>query len=165
MTLREIHSLKLTAARRYSGASKFGLVMVSALLTAIGFVGVGDIAHDLGIDEGPVEFAFNVLLLILLALVIQDLAWRHADHAVEHQRAIVVLTGFIRGIEDKLALEDEAALRAAVPEVHARHGLIIEILPAHTDRDYLKAKRATSKKDVKKAAIEAKRKKELAKAS
>jgi hypothetical protein len=155
LTLREIHSLKLTHAEKWSERLKFALIGISTAATCIGFVGVHDLATDLGVGDGVVNSVMNLFLLLLLIAVIAELAWRFGDRASEHQRAIVVLTGFIRDLENRLRqpiANDDTAL---VHEFGERHALIIEILPAHTDQDYLRAKEAAAKKDATKRKIRA----------
>jgi hypothetical protein len=154
-TLRDIHSLKLSRTRRAADWLKFGLIALSTIATCVGFIGISDIASDISVSEGVVNFIFNILLLLLLLVVIWDLAWRHGDQSHEHQRAIVVLTGFIRDVENRLRqsiAEDDVQL---VERFGERHELIIEVLPPHTDADYLASKKAASEKEVRKAAIRA----------
>lgn len=79
--------------------------------------------------------------------MIAELAWRFGDRASEHQRAIVVLTGFIRDLENQLRQPIASTDTALVHEFGERHALIIEILPAHTDEDYIRAKKAAAKKE------------------
>lgn len=93
------------------------------------------------------KFALIVFLLLLLIAVIAELAWRFGDRASEHQRAIVVLTGFIRDLENQLRQPIASSDIALVHEFGERHALIIEILPAHTDEDYIRAKKAAAKKE------------------
>lgn len=88
-----------------------------------------------------------MFLLLLLIAVIAELAWRFGDRASEHQRAIVVLTGFIRDLENQLRQPIASSDIALVHEFGERHALIIEILPAHTDEDYIRAKKAAAKKE------------------
>ena len=152
LTLRDIHSLKLTRTRRWADRLRFWLIALSTSATCLGFIGVADLADDIGVAEGPVNFMVNVVLLLLLLAVIGELAWRHGDRSNEHQRAIVVLTSFIRDLENRLRqpVDPDDVELAAVQRFGERHELIIEILPAHTDADYLAAKRAKEYKTVEK---------------
>lgn len=152
-TLRDIHSLKLTRTRRFGEVLKFALVVATAITTTIGYIGTADLARDLDLSEGLVSVVFNGLLMALLILVIAELSWRPAGRAQEHQRAIVVLTTFIRRIEDHLRFGMTDSSETLVDHVRELHRLIIEILPAHTDADYLAAKHANAKKRQKKRKI------------
>jgi hypothetical protein len=95
----------------------------------------------------------GLILLLLLLVIVAELAWRRGDRAHEHQRAIVVLTGFIRDLEDRLHQPVEPTDIGLARRFAERYALIIEILPAHTDADYLDAKRATAKKEISKIQI------------
>ncbi len=152
-TLRDIHSLKLSRTRRYAEWLKFGLIALSTVATCVGFIGIADIADDTGISESTVNLVFNVVLLLLLLVVIWELAWRQGDRAHEHQRALVVLTGFIHDLENQLRQPTNHGDIELVERFGERHELIIEILPPHTDADYLASKKAAARKELKKAAI------------
>jgi hypothetical protein len=141
-----VHSVKLSRADRAGQRLKFALIGLSTAATCIGFIGVGDLADDLNVSTELVTVVMNTFLLGLLIAVIAELSWRFGDRAGEHQRAIVVLTVFIRDLENRLrqpVVEGDSGLVAQFGE---RHKLIIEILPPHTDRDYLRAKKATARK-------------------
>jgi hypothetical protein len=155
LTLRQIHSLKLTRAERWSQWLKFMLIGTSTVATCIGFIGISDLAADLNLSEGLVNLMMNLILLLLLIAVISELAWKFSDRASQHQRALVVLTGFIRDLENRLRQPIERDDPGLIREFGGRHALIIEILPAHTDRDYLQAKKAAAKKDAAKRKIKA----------
>jgi hypothetical protein len=146
LTLRDIHSLKLTRTRRWAENLRFGLIALSVSATCLSFIGPTTIASDLGVDVGPVEFVIDVILLLLLLVIVAELAWRRGDRANEHQRAIVVLTSFIRDLEDRLRQPVDPTDTELTQRFAERYALIIEILPAHTDADYLDAKRAAAKK-------------------
>lgn len=153
LMLRDIHSLKLTQTRRWAENLRFILIALSVSATCLSFIGASTIAKDLGVGTGPVEFTIDIILLLLLLVIVAELAWRRGDRANEHQRAIVVLTGFIRSLEDRLRQPVDPADTDLVHLFAERYALIIEILPAHTDADYLNAKRATAKKQASKLQI------------
>jgi hypothetical protein len=155
LTLRQIHSLKLTRAEKWSQWLKFMLIGTSTVATCIGFVGVDDMAADLNVSVALVNFMMNLFLLLLLIAVISELAWKFSDRASQHQRAIVVLTGFIRDLENRLRQPVESDDLGLIREYGERHALIIEILPAHTDNDYIEAKEAAAKKEAAKRKIKA----------
>jgi hypothetical protein len=155
-TLREIHSVKLSRADRAGHWLKFMLIGLSTTATCIGFIGISDLADDLGLSSELVTVAMNAFLLALLIAVIAELSWRFGDRAGEHQRAIVVLTVFIRDLENRLREPVQEKDSELVGQFGERHKLIIEILPPHTDRDYLRAKKATAKKQRDKRKIEPK---------
>jgi len=118
-------------------------------------MGIDDLASDLNLSRGLVNFMMNLFLLLLLIAVISELAWKFSDRASQHQRAIVVLTGFIRDLENRLRQPVEDDDPPLIREFGERHALIIEILPAHTDSDYLDAKKAAAKKESTKRKIKA----------
>jgi hypothetical protein len=155
LTLRQIHSLKLTRAEKWSQWLKFLLIGTSTIATCIGFIGIGDLAADLSVSDKLVNFMMNLFLLLLLIAVISELAWKFSDRASQHQRAIVVLTGFIRDLENRLRQPVKNDDLGLIREFGERHALIIEILPAHTDGDYIKAKEAAAEKETAKRKIKA----------
>jgi hypothetical protein len=153
LMLRDIHSLKLTQTRRWAENLRFGLIALSVSATCLSFIGASTIANDLDVGTGPVEFVIDLILLLLLLVIVAELAWRRGDRAHEHQRAIVVLTSFIRDLEDRLRQPVDPTDTELAQRCAERYALIIEILPAHTDADYLNAKRATAKKETSKIQI------------
>jgi hypothetical protein len=147
-TLREIHSLKLTRTARRARITTFTLIVLTTIATCLAFFGVDRLADDLNVGKELVDSVLDLFLLGVLVAVIVELAWRFAEQAAEHQRAIVVLTSFIRDLENRLRQPVDPRDVDLVDKFAERHALIIEILPAHTDRDYLKAKEAGEKKRV-----------------
>jgi hypothetical protein len=154
LTLREIHSVKLTRAEKRGHWLKFALIGLSTTATCIGFIGVGDLADDLGVGSKLVTVVMNAFLLLLLIAIIAELSWRFGERAAEHQRAIVVLTAFIRDLENRLRQPLGRGDTDLVEKFGERHKLLVEILPPHTDADYIRAKEATAKKDFAKRKIE-----------
>lgn len=154
ITLREIHSVKLTRAEKRGQWLKFALIGLSTTATCIGFIGIGDLANDLNIGSKLVTVVMNAFLLLLLIAVIAELSWRFGERAAEHQRALVVLTAFIRDLENRLRQPIERGDADLVERFGERHKLLVEILPPHTDADYIRAKQATAKKDLAKRKIE-----------
>ena len=151
--LRDIHSLKLTQTRRWAENLRFSLIALSVSATCLSFIGASTVAKDLGVGTGPVEFVIDVILLLLLLAIVAELAWRRGDRAHEHQRAIVVLTSFIRDLEDRLRQPVDPTDTELTQRFAERYALIIEILPAHTDADYLDAKGAAASKATSKSEI------------
>ncbi len=158
--LRRIHSHKLSLMTRRSNGSKIVLIVASAMLTFAGFTGIDRIHDELSklvsISTGTVEFGFNLLLLAVLVLVIVDLVYRFGDHAAAHHRSIVVLAGFIRGLDDILdqPMPSGRAGEDLLLSIHERYRLVTEVLPPSTDEEYLAAKEAFQKKEARKAEIE-----------
>lgn len=158
--LRRIHSHKLSLMTQRSNQSKIVLIVASALLTFAGFTGIDRIHAELSklisISTGTVEFAFNLLLLAVLILVIVDLVYRFGDRAAAHHRSIVVLAGFIRGLDDILDQPVPSGLagRELLVSIHERYRLVTEVLPPSTDEEYLAAKDAFQKKEARKAEID-----------
>jgi hypothetical protein len=163
-TLREIHSLKLTEAARRARVTTFTLIALTTVATCLAFFGIDRLAQDLNLSTELVNAALDLFLLGLLIAVIVELSWRFTDRASEHQRAIVVLTSFIRDLENRLRQPVELDDDELVDRFSERHGLIIEILPAHTDRDYLRAKNASESKMAARAAAKKRHSAGLAKA-
>jgi uncharacterized protein len=157
--LRKIHSYKLSLTTRRANRSKVRLVVASSALTFVGFVGIDTIdsqvskAHD--VSRGTVEFGFNLMLLAVLVLVIVDLVYRFGERASEHQRSVVVLAAFIRGLDDILEqpVASGQAGRDLLANIHEQYRLVTEILPPSTDEEYLAAKEVYRKKEERNAEI------------
>lgn len=154
--LRAIHSLKLSRAQRFGFWSTTTLILLSAGATFIGFVGTDELSDAVDLNEDVFVFIFNGFLLGLLVAVIVDLSYRSKERAYEHQRALVVLTTFVREIEDVLEMPSLPSEGSGLLErFRSRYALIIEILPPHTDADFLASKEAEVDKWTKEAELAA----------
>jgi len=106
--LRQIHSNKAFAYKRWDDRQNIVTVVLAAFLTFVGFTGTTRL-HDLVGLVRPIpmiliESVFNTLVFCVLAVVILNLIFRFAEKAVSHNRAIVILTGFIRDVDDLLKM-------------------------------------------------------------
>lgn len=66
LTLRDIHSLKLTRARAWAEGLRFGLITLSVTATCLSFTSAAKVAGEIGVSKGTVDFVINVLLLIVI---------------------------------------------------------------------------------------------------
>lgn len=147
--LRQIHSNKAFKYSRYHGVLDICTVIVSTLLTFLGFTGTDRmmaLVQDLGWTDVPSEvftFSFNTSVFLILVLIILNLVFRFQDKALSHNRAIVILTGFRRDVDDLLQMQSfkNEEIDTILREVRERYKMITEILPPSTDKEFLQSKR------------------------
>jgi hypothetical protein len=154
--LRQIHGRKGTVARRWEVAYLVVTVFVATVVTAFAFASPERIASLLPTWLVPaqsatafVELAFNIAVLIILILTLVGLIYRYGERASQHFRSVEILTEFIRDVEDAVILHDAGARLLAAADLdttRVRYKGILGALPANTDREYLRAKRAAKKK-------------------
>ena len=151
--LRHIHSLKLTWYTRLGNFTTASLVVLSASVTFLGFAGIDRLLIyakwiDADISREGAEFAFNVLLLLVVILVILDLVYRFRERANSHNHAVVMLANFVNRLDDELAeASSESAEQHLLEVTAARYEVMTEFLPPNTDRQYLRSKRLDPKPD------------------
>ena len=160
--LRQIHSNKAFTNKRRDDAQNMVTVVVAAFLTFVGFMGTARL-HDLfalvvNIPAILIESVFNTLVFCVLAVVILNLIFRFNEKAAAHNRAIVILTGFIRDLDDLLKMKTfkDDDIEHLLHEIRERYKSITEILPPSTDDDFLKSKQDYIAKKQKSADIETK---------
>jgi len=160
--LRQIHSNKAFIYKRWDDGQNIVTVVVAAFLTFVGFMGTSRL-HDLlalrvEVPVIVIEAIFNTLVFCVLAVVILNLIFRFSEKAAAHNRAIVILTGFVRDVDDliKMQLFDDEDIPHLLHEVRERYKSITEILPPSTDKEFLKSKRDYVRKKEKSAEIETK---------
>lgn len=161
--LRQIHSNKAFTNKRRDDIQNVVTVVVAAFLTFVGFMGTVRLrdlfAFVVNVPLIVLESVYNTLVFSVLAVVILNLIFRFNEKAAAHNRAIVILTGFIRDIDDLLKMEAfrEDDVEHLLHEIRERYKSITEILPASSDKEFLKSKEDYIAKKKKSAEIELKK--------
>ena len=85
-----------------------------------------------------------------------NLVYRFGAKSMEHNRAIVVLTGYIRDLEDMIKLQnfDDAQGVELVDAMRERYKMITETLPPSTDKEFYRSKMDLMFKNTKSKNIE-----------
>jgi hypothetical protein len=160
--LRLLRQIMSNKARRYStinATADIGTVIVSSFLTFIGFAGIskihGYINAFAAVSESTIELLFNFLVFSLFVLVILHLVFRFAARQSEAERAIVLLTHLINQVEDILAKAEHGYSVSAsdVDLVREKYDSLLQIIPANSDREYLRAKKDYHEKEERKKAL------------
>lgn len=146
-TLRQIHSDKTQTLQSRSRVYTITVIVLSAAITFLAFTGTGELQRRLAgvsisISQGAIQFLINVVIFLLLVAVILDLVFRFRERSTDHWRSIVLLTAFIRDVDDLIALEafEDHEAEAIVREVRERYKLIGELLPPSSDKEYRSSK-------------------------
>ena len=158
--LRQIDSNKSFKFKRLDERLSVLFIVITALLTFLGFTGIEKI-HGLIPAIAPVSlvhlaFAFNSLIFLILLLVILNLVYRFGAKSMGHNRAIVVLTGYIRDLEDMIKLQNfyDAQGVELVDAMRERYKMITETLPPSTDKEFYRSKMDLMFKNTKSKNIE-----------
>lgn len=159
--LRQIHSNK---ANRVSGKSRIltiVTVLVATVVTLLGFMGTTRLSEAvsllLKLPPETAEMIYSLIVLLILVLTILGLIFRFDERSTRHYNSVEVLTEFIRDYEDLVALS-RSKLRTLTQHdlslARTRYKGIIARLPPNTDKEYLKAKKSSRKKEAAKTAAQ-----------
>lgn len=159
--LRQIQSNKAKRYRRINTAQNVATVTVSSFLTFIGLSGIQKI-HTyanwlVAIKEPQVEFAFNLLVFILFVLVILHLVFQIGRKQSESERAIVLLTNLTNQIDDMIARAESSPGQIPAEDeelVRQRYQMLIGVIPANSDNEFLKARKDYHEKEAKQSPLQ-----------
>lgn len=158
--LRQIMSNKAGLNRAINTGANIATVVVSSSLTFMGFSGLPNIRRYLGLfvvaTPDAVEFAFNLLILLLFILVMLHLVFRFGAKQSEAERAVVSLTHLINQIDDQLEAVGQGYVLdpTNVNFIREKYDTLVGTLPANSDREFLRAKRDFQQKRLKKASLD-----------
>lgn len=159
--LRQIQSNKAKRFRQINVTQNIATVVVSSFLTFMGFSGMDKIATYLNwmviIDKPQVEFAFNLLVFLLFLLVILHLVFRFNSRQVDAERAIVQLTSMVNEIDDLIARSEKSGFELRVEDedsIRQRYTMLIQTIPANSDREYLVAREDYQEKQAEKTPLQ-----------
>jgi hypothetical protein len=156
--LRQIQSNKARRFRRINAAQNIATVVVSSFLAFIGFSGIDKITTYLNwvgvVDRVKVEFAFNTLVFVLFVLAILHLVFQFGKKQSDAERAIVSLTNLINEVEDLVSRSETGFGQISDNEhnvIREKYDMLIQVIPANSDREFLRAKNDYQKKEAKQA--------------
>jgi hypothetical protein len=161
--IKQINSNK---SRKYEGYHNFLNVVTiisSVLLTSLAFVDkklINQLFFQNTTDTTIIDFAFNITVLVVLLLSIINLIYRFQEKSFEHYRAVIILSGLTRDIDDLINYESYNKEQAdlLLTEIRNKYKSILDLLPQNTDKEFLEAKKdiVTKEKEVKKIETETK---------
>jgi len=152
--LRQIHSNKSKKYGVINGVQNVITVVVSSFITFIGFYGVNDlhllINKWITIDVSVFEFLFNLFVFILFINVILHLVFHFNNKQSESDKAIVLLTSLINEANDiieKWRTNPSVISENIIDLVRHKYLTITSVIPANTDKEFLKAKKSINEKE------------------
>jgi uncharacterized protein len=158
--LRQIQSNKARSYGRINTVHSVATVVVSALVTFLGFAGMAKLQTYLGgsgaITISAIEVIFNLTVFALFVLVILHLVFHFNKRQADAEAAVVTLTAFINETEDILSTGRRA--RAVGPQdldlVRHKYETVIRVIPPNTDREYEEARKDFREKERRKSALQ-----------
>ncbi len=145
--LRQIMSNRAQNFRRINSAQSVLTVVLTSFLGFVAFSGSDKIKTYinwfLSADATQVEFCMNLLVFVLFVLATLHMVFHLGKEQNDAERAIVDLTAFINRAEDLLSREETGQTiltQDDMSRVRLDYESITRILPANSDRDYVKAK-------------------------
>lgn len=160
--LRVIRQIMSNKARRYASintAANLATVVISSLLTFIGFSGLSKIQAYVSlitpIEQDTVELVFNLLVFLLFVLLVLHLVFRFGSKQADAERAIVTLTHLVNEVDDLFAQVEHgiSVSQGDLNTVRNRYDTLLQVLPPNSDREYLRAKKDYQDKEQKKASL------------
>jgi len=150
-------SNKAQKYRRINAAQNVATVVVSSFLLFIGFSGTGKVQAYLNwfvaVDSLKVEFAFNFMVFVLFVVAILHLVFQFGRKQADAEQAIVTITNLSNQIDDLISKEKnsfETTKSYEVDVVRQKYEAIIQVIPANSDSEFLKAKKDYQEKELKK---------------
>jgi uncharacterized protein len=150
--LRQIQSAKLASSTFWDNVLNYSTVIASTAVTVLTFFGVKNLHALFFADYMSLEkldFTFNLFVFILLIAAFLQMTLNLKEKSLAHLRSIRELTDFIT------MLDDLELLKGVPPEVCERHverlndryKAINSLLPANSDSEWQKAKKALATKE------------------
>ena len=151
--LRQIHSDRANEYRIINRTQSILTIVVSSLITFIGFYGLDRLGLLLNTQNPPdkniIEFIFNLSVFLLFVVVISHLVFLFSKKQSDANRAIVLLTHFIHETNDIIesARKGTKIIDDIVVEiVRNKYNAITSTIPENTDKEFFKATRKFGKK-------------------
>lgn len=157
--IKQINSNKSRKFQMYHNILNVITIISSVFLTSIGFMDKKIISNYLypaientaqqSPDLSKIDMLFNLAVLSVLILSIINLIYRFQEKSFEHYRAVTILSGLTRDIDDLIYYQNYTKEQADVllAEIRNKYKSILDLLPQHTDSEFLKAKRDIIKKE------------------
>ena len=156
VVMRQIMSNKAQRFRRINNAMKVATVIVSSLLTFMGFTGNDKLTKYLNyvikVSNEQVEIIFNISIFAMFVLVILHLVFRFSEREAEASRAIVSLTHLKNSIDDLLHRSEHGyhITEVDASTVAQKYEMLIEVMPSNTDSEYTRALKKVPSKQLSK---------------
>jgi hypothetical protein len=157
--LRQIHSQRMTHYASLDSFLNVGTLVVAALATFVGFFGVPKITNLVGlvypISSEIVDLIYNIVVFLVLLCSILNVAFQFKEKSNQHWRAINFLTDFVTDIDGILCVANLSAeqIDNDMTFVNERYKHVVDILPATSDKDYMRAKKMLARKTAFKAGL------------
>ncbi len=160
VVLRQIMSNKARSYGRTNTWMKIATVLVSSLLTFMGFTGTTRLTTYISwvtaVTAEQVEFIFNTAVFAMFVIVIFHLVFRFSERESEASRAIVMLTHLKNSIDD-LLLRVERGYQPTETDaglVAQKYEMLIEVLPPNSESEYRRALREIPNKQIAKLPLQ-----------
>lgn len=165
--LKQVHSNKKGTYDAWTTFFNVSTIIASLILTTVGFINK-DVLYELfmsGTNKDKslkfFDFAFNSAVLIVLILSILNLIYRVQDKSFEHNRSVILLSNMLRDIQETKSLAflpstSYSNIQEKISQLSFRYSNIIDTIPLHSDKDFLKAKEDYYKKKKKSKEIDEK---------
>ena len=151
--LKQIHSDKALFYRKVNNFQNFLVVIVSALITFIGFSGAEGIQQYIillsgnKVDLDRIQLIYNLSVFVLFAVTIFHLVFQFGAKQTEAEKAVWVLANLINEIATESSKAFNPQIESVLLSVEYKYNVITQTIPANTDKDYKKAKAKLSQKD------------------
>jgi hypothetical protein len=157
--LRQMHSQRMTYYASWDDVLNIGTVIVAALATFVGFFGVPKITSLVSmispISNEVIDLIYNAIIFFVLVFSILNVAFQLKEKSHQHWRAINLLTDFVTDLDAILAVAGLTAeeIEKDMAFINERYKHVVDVLPATSDRDYMRAKKMLARKDAFKAEL------------
>lgn len=151
--LKQIQSEKALFYRRINNFQNFLVVIVSALITFIGFSGIESIQQYVILMSGitlnldKIQLIYNLSVFVLFAVTIFHLVFQFGAKQTQAEKAVWVLANLINEIATESSKTFNPQIESFLLSVEYKYNIITQTIPANTDKDYKKAKKKLSQKD------------------
>ena len=152
--LKQINSNKAYRYNFYHQFLSISTIIATTFLTAIGFMDrkiITTIFFSSGnkLINAQIELVFNFAVLIVLILTILSMTFKFQEKSSDYNRAVILLASLIRDIDDIIEVkgDDKESLKVSFNILKAKYDNIVDLLPQHSDKSYIKATKDLYKKE------------------
>lgn len=153
LVLKQIQSNKALMYRRVNYVQNFLTVVVSALITFIGFSGMDNIKEyilmlfpNVNVTSNSIEMAYNLSVFLLFLITICHLVFQFNDKQASAEKAIWLLSSLINEIHDVKENIRITPSEEYLESIGNRYNVITQVIPSNTDSEYKKARKNLEKK-------------------
>lgn len=153
-------SNKAQKYRHINASQNIATVVVSSFLLFMGFSGTETIHQYVStfvdVETTSIGFGFNILVFFLFVLATLHLVFQFGKKQFDAERAIVFLSNLINQIEDMIWNEQVGNSRISnleIDMIRQKYESVIQIIPANTDKEFIKAKKDFVEKERKRNSL------------